>query len=175
MGSSIFCGVAQIAVHRSHKPGGGGASPPATSNLFVVSTGVRPGLISSGELPDQRQRLGSTPRTTTNQRPWPEGFRGRRYERRSRRLDSCHGRQFTLEAVEFVVDSGQRCFRCGGDLTIVSVGIVHKAAWLHSDRAPQTPACGTQASPLRRVIAAVRFGLGVPIWDAASKEAVEGV
>ena len=31
MGISIFCGVAQIAVHRSHKPVGGGASPPATS------------------------------------------------------------------------------------------------------------------------------------------------
>jgi hypothetical protein len=31
MGFFIFCGVAQIAVHRSHKPVGGGASPPATS------------------------------------------------------------------------------------------------------------------------------------------------
>ena len=30
-GFPIFCGVAQIAVHRSHKPAGGGASPPATS------------------------------------------------------------------------------------------------------------------------------------------------
>src|SRR5215475_2423095 len=64
-GSSDFCGVAQVVVPRSHKPVGGGASPPATS-IAVVSTGVRPGLISPGELPDQRRRLGSTPRTTTD-------------------------------------------------------------------------------------------------------------
>jgi hypothetical protein len=93
MGSPVFCGVAQIAVHRSHKPVGGGASPPATSNLIVVSTGVRPGLISPGELPDQRRRLGSTPRTTTIC-PWPEGFRGPCYERGSQWLDSTHGCQF---------------------------------------------------------------------------------
>src|ERR1700728_4726330 len=30
-GFPIFCGVAQIVVPRSHKPVGGGASPPATS------------------------------------------------------------------------------------------------------------------------------------------------
>ena len=65
MGSSIFCGVAQIAVRRSHKPVGGGASPPATSTSNVVSTGVRPSLISSGDLADYRERLGPTPRTTT--------------------------------------------------------------------------------------------------------------
>src|SRR6516225_6727005 len=109
MGSSISCGVAQVAVHRSHKPAGGGASPPATSKLIVVSTGVRPSLISSGERPDQRRRLGSTPRTTTEQRPWPEGFRGRRYERRSRRLDSCHGRQFTP-----IARKGLSQIQCGG-------------------------------------------------------------
>ena len=33
---------------------------------FVVSTGVRPSFISSGDLADYRERLGSTPRTTTN-------------------------------------------------------------------------------------------------------------
>src|SRR5215472_5454051 len=96
MGSSIFCGVAQIAVHRSHKPAGGGASPPATS--IVVITGVRPGLISPGELPDQRRRLGSTPRTTTNLCPWPEGFRGPCYERGSQWLDSTHGCQIHTHA-----------------------------------------------------------------------------
>jgi hypothetical protein len=36
MGSSIFCGVAQIVVRRFHKPDGGGASPPATS-IFLCS------------------------------------------------------------------------------------------------------------------------------------------
>jgi hypothetical protein len=33
---------------------------------FVVSTGVRPSLISLGDLADYRERLGSTPRTATN-------------------------------------------------------------------------------------------------------------
>jgi hypothetical protein len=70
-----FCGVAQVAVHRSHKPVGGGASPPATSIPIVVSTGVRPSLISSGELPDERRRLGSTPRTTTTRGPRDFGDR----------------------------------------------------------------------------------------------------
>ena len=55
---------------------------------------MRPGLISLGELPDQRRRLGSTPRTTTNLCPWPEGFRGPCYERGSQWLDSTHGCQF---------------------------------------------------------------------------------
>ena len=89
-----FCGVAQVAVHRSHKPVGGGASPPATSIPIVVSTGVRPSLISSGDLADYRERLGSTPRTTTICCPWPEGFRGPCYERGSQWLDSTHGCQF---------------------------------------------------------------------------------
>ena len=55
---------------------------------------MRPGLISPGELPDQRRRLGSTPRATTIFCPWPEGFRGPCYERGSQWLDSTHGCQF---------------------------------------------------------------------------------
>jgi hypothetical protein len=61
---------------------------------FVVSTGVGPSLISSGDLADYRERLGSTPRTTTICCPWPEGFRGPCYERGSQWLDSTHGCQF---------------------------------------------------------------------------------
>ena len=37
---------------------------------------MRPGLISPGELPDQRRRLGSTPRTTTKQTAMARGISG---------------------------------------------------------------------------------------------------
>ena len=62
---------------------------------------MRPGLISSGDLADYRERLGSTPRTTTICCPWPEGFRGPRYERGSQWLDSTHGCQFIPTPTEF--------------------------------------------------------------------------
>jgi hypothetical protein len=66
-GSSIFCGVAQRAVHGSHEPAGGGASPPATSKF---ARGPR----DFGDRVTNADRSGSTPLTGANSYPRRRNF-----------------------------------------------------------------------------------------------------
>jgi hypothetical protein len=90
--ASVYCGVAQIAVHVPHKGAGSGASPLATTNSSAPTSGVD--LISHRNLPIGGDGWDPPPGRRPSSR-WPEGLRASRYERERRRFDSYQRGQFS--------------------------------------------------------------------------------